>query len=80
MDPNYKIYKYEHSEGVAVVFEVEIRLIKRCIPAHCDFGLLEIKRTDCLPLSGCAQCQVADMRVPHMIAWDAGTLLVVNRV
>jgi len=55
MDPNYKIYKYEHSEGVAVVFEVETRLIKRCIPPHCDFGLLEIKRTDCLPLSGCAQ-------------------------
>ena len=21
--PNYKIYKYEHSEGLAVVFEVE---------------------------------------------------------
>jgi hypothetical protein len=32
--PNYKIYKYEHSEGLAVVFEVETRLIKRYIPPH----------------------------------------------
>jgi len=27
--PNYKIYKYEHSEGLSVVFEVETRPIKR---------------------------------------------------
>jgi hypothetical protein len=25
---NYKIYNYEHSEGLAVVFEVETRLIR----------------------------------------------------
>jgi hypothetical protein len=30
--PNYKIYKYEHSEGLAVVFQVETRLIQRYIP------------------------------------------------
>ena len=35
--PILKIYKYEHSEGLAVVFEVETRLIKRHIPPHCDF-------------------------------------------
>ena len=52
--PNLKIYKYEHSEGLAVVFEVETRLIKRHFPPHCDFDLLEIERTDCLPLMGCA--------------------------
>ena len=27
--PNYKIYECEHSEGLAVVFEAETRLIKR---------------------------------------------------
>jgi hypothetical protein len=48
--PNYKIYKYEHSEGLAVVFEVETRLIKRYIPPHCDFDILEIERTDYLPV------------------------------
>jgi hypothetical protein len=66
--PNYKIYKYEHSEGLAVVFEVETRLIKRYIPPHCDFDILEIERTDYLPLSGCTQRQVADMRVSYMNA------------
>ena len=64
--PNYKVYKYEHSEGLAVVFEVETRLIKRYIPPHCDFYLIEVERTDYLPLTGCAQRQVADMRVSYM--------------
>jgi hypothetical protein len=66
--PNYKIYKYEHSEGLAVVFEVETRLNKRFIPPHCDFDLLEVERTDYLPLTGCTQRQVADMRVSYMNA------------
>ncbi len=52
--PNLKIYKYEHSEGLAVVFDVETRLIKRYIPPYCDFDLLEIERTDSVPLMGCA--------------------------
>ena len=64
--PNYKIYKYEHSEGLSVVFEVETRLIKRYIPPNCDFDILEIERTDYLPLSECTQRQVADMRVSYM--------------
>ena len=64
--PNYKVYKYEHSEGLAVVFEVETRLTKRYIPPHCDFDLIEVERTDYLPLTGCAQRQVADMRVSYM--------------
>jgi hypothetical protein len=64
--PNYKMYKYEHAEGLAVVFEVETRLIQRYIPPHCDFGVLEEERTDYLPLSGCAQRQVTDMRVSYM--------------
>jgi hypothetical protein len=53
--PNYKVCRYEHSEGFAVAFEVETRLIKRYIPPKCDFDLVEIERTDYLPLSGCAQ-------------------------
>ena len=61
--PNYKIYKYEHSEGLAVVFDVETHLIKRYIPPHFDFDVLEVERTDYFPLSGCTQRQVADIRV-----------------
>ena len=49
-DPNYKIYTYEHSECLVVVFEVKTLLIKRYIPPHCDFDILEIERTDSLPL------------------------------
>ena len=41
--PNYKIYKYEYSEGLAVVFQVETRLIMRYIPPHCESDLLEIE-------------------------------------
>jgi hypothetical protein len=48
------------------VFEVETRLIKMYIPPHCDFDLIEIERTDFLPLTGCAQRQVADMRVSYV--------------
>jgi hypothetical protein len=64
--PNYKVYKYEHSEGLAVVFEVETRLIKGYIPPHSTFDLLEIERTDYLPLAGCAQRQATDTRVSYM--------------
>jgi len=66
--PNYKNYKYEHSEGLSVVFEVETRLIKGYIPPNCDFEVLQIERTDYLPLYGCSQRQVADMRVSYMNA------------
>jgi len=64
--PNYKFYKYEHSEGFVVIFEVETRLIKRYIHLNCDFDIVEIERTDYMPLSGCTQRQVADMRVSYM--------------
>jgi hypothetical protein len=40
----------------------------------CDFDVLEIERTDFLPLTGCAQRQVADMRVSYMNAQDKGSL------
>jgi hypothetical protein len=38
--PNYKVYRYEHSEGLAVIFEVETHLIKQYIPPTCDFDLV----------------------------------------
>ena len=57
-----------HCEGLSVVFEVETRLIKRYIPPHYDFEILEVERTDYLPLSGCTQRQIADMRVSYMNA------------
>ena len=64
--PNCTIYKYEHLEGLEVVFEVETRLIKRYIPSHCEFDVIEVERTDFLPLSGCTQRQISDMRVSYM--------------
>ena len=64
--PNCKVYKYEHLEGLEVVFEVETRIIKRYIHSHYEFDLLEVERTDFLPLFGCTQRQVADMRVSYM--------------
>ena len=64
--PNCKIYKYKHLEGLEVVFEVETRLIKRYIPIHCEFEVLEVERTDFLPLLGCTQRQISDMRVSYM--------------
>jgi hypothetical protein len=64
--PNYKIYKYEHSEGVAVVFEVQTRLIKRYISPRCEFDVLEVERTDFVPLTGCTQRQTTNMRVSYM--------------
>jgi hypothetical protein len=64
--PNSTIYKYAHSEGLAVVFEIETRLITRYVPPHSVFDLIEVERTDSLLLTGCTQCQIADMRVPYM--------------
>jgi hypothetical protein len=43
-----------------------MRLIKRYIHPNCDFDLVEVERTDYLPLTGCTQRQVADMRVSYM--------------
>jgi hypothetical protein len=34
--PNYKVYKYEHSQGLVVVFEVEVRRVKRYVPPNCE--------------------------------------------
>jgi hypothetical protein len=64
--PNHQLYKYELSEGLTVVFEVETRLIKRYIPPYSEFNVTEVERTDFIPLSGCTQRQVADMRVSYM--------------
>jgi hypothetical protein len=61
--PHYNIVRYELAEGFAIVFEVETRLIKRYIPPHSEFEPVEVERTDYVPLTGCTQRQVADMRV-----------------
>jgi hypothetical protein len=66
--PNRTVYKYEHSEGVSVVFEIETRLIARFIPPNYEFDVIEVERTDFLPLTGCTQRQVADLRVSYMNA------------
>jgi hypothetical protein len=64
--PNYHSYKYEISEGLAVVFEVETCLIKRYILPHCEFDVLEVERTDLYLLTWCTQRQVADMGVSYI--------------
>ena len=64
--PNYRLYKYEHTEGLSVVFEVELRLIKRYIPSHCDYDLIEVESTEYVPLSVGGQRKAADMRVSYM--------------
>jgi len=66
--PNYKIYKYEHLEGLAVVFEVENRLINRYIPPNIEFEDIEVERMDYLPLTGCTQRQIAGMGLSYMNA------------
>jgi len=47
-------------------FEVETQLIKRYIHPQSEFDLIEVERTDFLPLSGCTQRQVAEMSVSYM--------------
>ena len=64
--PNCKLLKYEHTEGLAVVFEVETRLIKRYIPSNSDYDVLEVERTDYVPLTGCVHRQLADIRVSYV--------------
>jgi hypothetical protein len=46
-----------------VLFEVELRRVKRYVPPNCDYDSLEIETTDYLPLYGCIQRQVDDMRI-----------------
>jgi hypothetical protein len=42
--PHYNFYRYELSEGFAVVFEVETQLIKRYITPYSEFDLVEVQR------------------------------------
>jgi hypothetical protein len=47
--PSYKIYRYELSEGLHVIFEVEVRIIRRFISPGFMYEELNIERIDCLP-------------------------------
>jgi hypothetical protein len=42
--PSYKVYKYEVSEGLCVVFEVEVRIIRRFMAPGSVYVELEIER------------------------------------
>ncbi|PNF43731.1 hypothetical protein B7P43_G14069 [Cryptotermes secundus] len=46
--PSYKVYKYELSEGLSVIFEVEVRIIRRFLGPGYLYEL-NIERTDFLP-------------------------------
>jgi hypothetical protein len=63
--PNCKLYMYEYAEVLSVVYDIETRLITRYIPPHCEFDLIEVERTDFVPLTGCAHRQIPD-RVSYM--------------
>jgi hypothetical protein len=47
--PSYKVYRYEVSEGLHVIFEVEVRIIRRFISSGFMYEELNIERIDCLP-------------------------------
>jgi hypothetical protein len=47
--PSYKVYRYELSEGLCVVFEVEVRIIRRFVAPGGMYEELQIERIDCLP-------------------------------
>jgi hypothetical protein len=47
--PSYQVYKYELSEGLSVVFEVEVRIIRRFMAPGCMYEKLQIERIDYLP-------------------------------
>jgi hypothetical protein len=59
--PSYKMYKYEPSGALSVIFEVEVRVIRRYINPGYDYAVLEIERTDYIPqyLSDYAYSRVA---------------------
>lgn len=61
--PNYKVYKYEHSQELVVFFEVEIRHVRRYISPKCEYERLEIERTDYLQLYGCVQRRDEEMKI-----------------
>jgi len=64
--PNCNRFKFEHFEGLTILFEVETRFIKGYTPPNGEFDLIEIERTDYVPLTGCTQQQIADMRVSYV--------------
>jgi hypothetical protein len=47
--PSFKVYKYELSEGLCVIFEVEVRIIRRFISPGYLYEELDIERTNPLP-------------------------------
>jgi hypothetical protein len=47
--PSYKVYRYEVSEGLCVIFEVEVRIILRFVSPGFMYEELDIERTDFLP-------------------------------
>jgi hypothetical protein len=47
--PSYNIYKYEPSAALSVLFEVEVRVIRRYINPEYEYVIVEIERTDYIP-------------------------------
>jgi hypothetical protein len=60
--PSYRIYKYETSEALTVISEVEVRIIRRYINPGYDYADVEIQRTDFLSTYSAALREDIDRR------------------
>jgi hypothetical protein len=60
--PSHKVYRYELSEGLCVVFEVGLRVIRRFMARGVIYEELDIERIDSLP-------QYWTERDDHIYCW-----------
>jgi hypothetical protein len=63
--PSHKIYKYEPSAGLTVVFEVEVRTLRRYIHPGYAYDVFETERTDCLSQYSAGLRENTDIRVTY---------------
>lgn len=63
--PSHKMYKYEPSALLTVVFEVEVRILRRFIHPGYAYDVLEIERTDCLSQYSAGLRENTNIRVTY---------------
>jgi hypothetical protein len=61
--PSYRIYKYETWEALTVIFEVDVRIIRRLINPGYDYAKIEIERTDFLSAYSAGLPEELDKRI-----------------
>jgi hypothetical protein len=62
---SHKIYKYEPSDVLTVVFEVEVRTLRRYIHPGYAYDVLEIERTDQLSQYSAGLRENTDIRASY---------------